>query len=148
MQTDQISRLLSADRAICSYAIDAKDCLPEIVDTNPIAIVCNTHDVDQPGEHWIAMYVDKIGDYFDQYALEPQHIKFTNFMDERSSEWAPNDRTLQCPLSTVCGQYCVAFLLLRCRNVSMYVFTRLFTIDLMANDSRVFDFVGDLNNKN
>ena len=128
MQTDQISHLLSRDPMMCPYDVVAKDCLPEIIDTYPNAIVCNTHDTDQPGEHWIAMYVDskRHGDYFDPYGPEPQHIEFTNFMNEHCSEWAPNDRTLQSPMSTVCGQYCVAFLLLRCRNVSMHAFTRLY----------------------
>ena len=68
-------------------------------------------------------------------------------MNEHCSEWAPNDRTLQSPLSTVCGQYCVAFLLLRCRNVPMHAFTRLFTSDLVANDCRVFDWVAAVNKK-
>ena len=97
MQTDQISHLLSRDPMMCPYGVVAKDCLPEIIDTYPTAIVCNTHDADQPGEHWIAMYVDtkRRGDYFDPYGLEPQHIEFTNFMNEHCSEWAPNDRTLQ-----------------------------------------------------
>ena len=102
------------------------------------------------GNNWIAMYVDskRHGDYFDPYGLQPQHIEFTNFMNEHCSEWAPNDRTLQSPLSTVCGQYCVAFLLFRCRNVSMHVFTRrLFTTDLVANDCRVFDWVAAVNKK-
>ena len=30
----------------------------------------------------------------------------------------------------------------RCRNVSMRVFSRLFTTDLVANDYRVFDWLG------
>ena len=150
MQTDEILHLLSRDPLMCrTYDVVAKDCLPEIINTYPIAIVCNTHDADQPGEHWIAMYVDskRHGDYFDPYGLQPQHIEFTNFMNEHCSEWAPNDRTLQSPLSTVCGQYCVAFLLLRCRNVPMHAFTRLFTSDLVANDCRVFDWVAAVNKK-
>ena len=149
MQTDQISHILSGDPMMCPYDVVAKDCLPEIIDTYPGAIVCNTHDADQPGEHWIAMYVDTkgYGDYFDPYGLEPQHIEFMNFMNEHCSEWAPNDRTLQSPMSTVCGQYCVAFLLLRSRNVSMNAFTRLFTTDLVANDCRVFDWVAAVNKK-
>ena len=75
MQTDQISHILSRDPMLCPYDVVAKDCLPEIIDTYPGAIVCNTHDADQPGEHWIAMYVDTkgYGDYFDPYGLEPQH---------------------------------------------------------------------------
>ena len=77
MQTDQISHHLSRDPMMCPYGVVAKDCLPEIVDTYPTAIVCNTHDADQPGEHWIDMYVDtkRRGDYFDTYELEPQHIE-------------------------------------------------------------------------
>ena len=94
------------------------------------------------------MYVDEErGDYFDPYGLKPKHIEFKNFMNEHCSEWSANDRTLQSPISTVCGQYCVAFLTLRCRNVSMHAFSRLFTTDLVANDCRVFDCLGVRNRK-
>ena len=68
-------------------------------------------------------------------------------MNEHCSAWLPNDRTLQSPLSTVCGQYCVAFLMFRYRNVSMHAFTRLFTTDLVANDCRVFDWIAAVNKK-
>ena len=63
------------------------------------------------------------------------------------SEWSANEQTLQSPLSTVCGQYCVVFLMLRCRNVPMHAFSRLFTTDLIANDCRVFDWLGVHNRK-
>ena len=66
-------------------------------------------------------------------------------MTERCSTWSTNDRTLQRPLSTVCGQYCVAFLMFRCRDVSTNAFTGLFTTDLVANDCRVFDWVAAVN---
>ena len=52
---------------MCHYKVVAKDTLPEVVSTYLSAFVCNTHDSDQPGEHWVAMYVDEIGDYFDPY---------------------------------------------------------------------------------
>ena len=78
----------------------------------------------------------------DHYGLEPQHTEFTNFMNKHCSEWSSNDRTYQSLISTVCGQYCVAFLMFRCRNVSMHAFSRLFTTDLVANDCRVFDWLG------
>ena len=35
----------------------------------------------------------------------------------------------------------------RCRKVSMHDFTSLFTIDLIANDCRVFHWLGALNKK-
>ena len=66
METDHISQLLARDPLMCHYEVVAKDTLPEVVSTSPSAFVCNTHDSDQPGEHWVAMYVDEIGDYFDR----------------------------------------------------------------------------------
>ena len=147
METDQIERLLARDPLMCHYTVTPKNELPEIVETYPVALVCNTHNADQPGEHWVAMYVDEVGDYFDPYGQAPQHVAFTNFMNEHCSEWSANERTLQSPLSTVCGQYCVVFLMLRCRNVPMHAFSRLFTTDLIANDCRVFDWLGVRNRK-
>ena len=102
----------------------------------------HTHDSDQPGEHWVTMYVDEIGDYFDPYRQQLQHAEFPNFMNELCSQWSPNDHILRSPISTVCGQCCVAFLMFRCRNISMHAFARLFTSDLIVNDCRVFDWLG------
>ena len=38
------------------YTVIAKDDLPEIVETYPFALVCNTHNAVQPGEHWVATW--------------------------------------------------------------------------------------------
>ena len=81
MDTDKISRLLAFDPLMCPYAVVAKVRLPDIVSTYPSAFVCNTHDSDQPGEHWIVMYIDECGDYLDPYGLEPEHTEFTNFIN-------------------------------------------------------------------
>ena len=121
------------------HIVTAKDELPEIVETYPFALVCNTHNADQPGEHRVAIYVDEVGDYFDPYGQAPQHAEFANYMNEYCSEWSANNRTLHNPLSTVCVQYCVVFLTVRCRNASMHAFSRLFTTELVANDCLVLD---------
>ncbi len=62
METDQIERLLAHDPLMCHYTVTAKDELPEIVKTYPFALGCNTHNADQPGEHWVEPRVvdDKI----------------------------------------------------------------------------------------
>ena len=109
METDQIERLLAYDPLMCHYTVTAKDELLEIVETYPFALVCNTHNAGQPGEHWVAMDVDTVGYYFDPYGQAPQHVEFANYMDEHCSEWSANNRTLQSPISTVCGQYYVVF---------------------------------------
>ena len=71
METDNISRVLAQDPLMCHYEVVAKDTLPEVVSTYPSVFVCYTHDNDQPGEHWVAMNVDEIGDYF----LRPERTK-------------------------------------------------------------------------
>ena len=83
--------------------------------------------------------------YFDRYGTEPQHVEFMNFMNKHCADWSPNNHILQSPISTVFGQYCVDFLLFRCRTDSMHAFTHFFTKDLVANDCRVFDWVTALN---
>ena len=147
MQPYRISRLLARHPLMCHYEVVAKDTLPEVVSTYPFAFVCNTHEGDKPGEHWVAIYVDEIGDYFDPYGQKPQHAEFTNFMNGHCSQWPPNDHILQSHISTVSVQCCIAFLMFRCRNISMHAFARLFTSDLIANDCRVFDWLGALNKK-
>ena len=62
---------------MCHYEVVAKDTLPEVVSMYPSAFVCNIYDGDKPGEHWVAMYLDEIGDYFDQYGQKPQDAAFT-----------------------------------------------------------------------
>ena len=89
METDHISRLLVQDPLMCYYEVVAKDTLPEVVSRYPSAFACNTYDSDQPGEHWVAMYVDEIGDYFEAYGQRPQHTEFTNFINKHCSQWSP-----------------------------------------------------------
>ena len=132
---------------MCNYEVVAKGTLPEVVSMYPSAFVCNTQYGDQPGEHWVVVYVEDIGDHFDSYGQKPQHADGMNFMNEHCSQWSPNDHIRQCPISTVCGQYCVAFKMFCGRNISMHAFARLFRSDLTANDCTVFDWVGALNKK-
>ena len=107
---------------MCHYEVVAKDTLPEVVSTYPSAFVCNTHDSDQPGEHWVAMYVDEIGDYFDPYGQKPQHAEFTNFMNEHCSQWSSNDHILQSPfvVNTASLSLCFAVVIFQCMHLLAY----------------------------
>ena len=110
------------------------------------AFVCNTDDGDEPGEHWIALYLDADGRgyYFCSYGLPPRHAAFRTFMNEHCSEWTHNSKRLRSPLSNVCGQYCIAYVLLFCNGFPMRTFINIFGTDLVANDSRVFDWLKQL----
>ena len=136
MDTLQIARLLTRNPRARSIfrGVVPKDGLPSMIDALPAAFVCNTDDGDEQGEHWIALYLaaDGRGDYFCSYGLSPRHAAFRTFMNEHCSEWTHNSKRLQSPLSNVCGQYCVAFVLLRCNGFPTRTFVNMFGTDLAA----------------
>ena len=143
METSHIARLLARDARTRSIVRDVvpKDGLPTMIDAFPFAFVCNTHDGDKHGQHWIALYVDadRRGEYFCSYGLPPLDGVFRVYLNEHCSEWTHNAKRFQSPLSNVCGQYCIAYLVLRCNGIPMNAFVNTFGSDLVANDCRVFD---------
>ena len=142
MDTLQFARLLTMEPCTRSIfrGVIPKDGLPTTIDgVLPAAFVCNTDDGDEPGEYWIALYLatNGRGDYFCSYGLPPRHAAFRTIMNEHCSEWTHNSKILQSHLSNVCGQYCVAFVLLRCDGFPMRTVINVFGTDLVANDCRV-----------
>ncbi|RLJ22614.1 hypothetical protein DJ031_00500 [bacterium endosymbiont of Escarpia laminata] len=150
METLQIARLLFRDahtKDIVRRVVPKDVLLTQTIDAYPVAFVCNTHNRTKPGEHWIALYVDDNGqgEYFCSYGLPPRHVEFRRFMNKHCVEWTHNSKRLQSPVSNVCGQYCVAYLMFRCRGLPMKEFVKGFGTDLVANDCRVFDWLKLLN---
>ena len=142
MNTVQIRQILEAD----PYTRDVfagvypRDRLPRTI-KYPSGHVFNTDT--EEGEHWIAIYVDEHGrgEYFDSYGLPPLHRTFLNFLNAHCTSWTFNDKQLQELSSKVCGQYCVFFLLHRCRGLSMNTIVNMFGQNLKDNDVLVYDFV-------
>jgi hypothetical protein len=113
----------------------------------PSALIANTQPDTHSGEHWIAMFFDHYGnaDYFCSYA-EPPSQAFVDYLRKNARSWQRTNRRIQGPLATTCGQYCVAFLHFRSRDVSLRDFLRLFTdID---NDTIVVAFINGLYDAN
>ena len=82
MDSHQIKQLLALDARTNTIA------------ACPTAFVCNTHDGDQPGEHWVVLYIeDRHGEYFDSYGLPPLHTTFVQFLNDRCVEWTYNNTT-------------------------------------------------------
>ena len=78
------------------------------------------HLIKNDEKHLFVSYVNDVNNgYSNSHVMSSSHDIFSS------------------PISTVCGQYCIA-LMFRCRNISMHAFARLFTSDLNANDCRVF----------
>ena len=92
--------------------------------TRPSLFVANTQGSRFPGDHWVAFFFDKHGpaEYFDSYGLKPYVKSHLDFIQRNSLQWVYNAQELQALGSTVCGQYCVIFLMSRARGCSMHDF--------------------------
>ena len=85
----------------------AADRLPN----DPCLLVCNTYSSHNPGEHWVAIYVDeegRYGEYFDSFGRPPP-VTFRRYLDRHCMYWSYNDVQLQSVASRFCGHYCVLY---------------------------------------
>ncbi len=113
-----------------------KDLLPKIYGL-PIGIVINTDSSDEPGEHWVAVYIDRngIGEYFDSFGLPPLHKEITDFMHENCPQgWLYNTITFQSMYSQTCGNYCVLYLSSKFKGMNFNEFTVIFNHSPDLND--------------
>ena len=126
MNTLQLKHVLSNDPFIKNSfgGVYACDQLEEVtVEKYPQSFVVNTDPKHLPGTHWIAIYFteDLKAEFFDSYGLHPTKYneQFLTFIERNSVDWLHNEKHLQSPFSSVCGQYCIYFLHNRCRNITM-----------------------------
>ena len=101
--------------------------------------VANTHNHDEPGEHWVAFYFPLRGtrEYFDSYGLPPWKHYFDLFLGEH---YVMSAKPLQSLNSSSCGQYCILFLALRGRGLSMTEILQMFSTNTRQNDKIATDF--------
>jgi hypothetical protein len=80
------------------------------------AIVINTDPHDQPGAHWVCVYLNSpVVEYFDSYGLAPMHRDIQDFI-ARHGKGVHNPHVYQDLNTDVCGQYCVYYLHQRHRS--------------------------------
>jgi len=138
MNTTEIERIIR-QHVRRFNGVFACDRLP----TKPRLMVCNTNKSDEPGDHWIAIYVDddgRYGEYFDPLGRAPISV-FECYMNVHCRDWIYNRKQLQSVASRFCGHYCVCFCTARSSGVSMCRFTDYFTRDTGLNDVVVHDLI-------
>lgn len=144
MNNLEIDGILRRDRYTKAYfrGVFSRNTLPQRQPSGRRAYVCNTDRDDAPGEHWVAMYIDSgdNGFYFDPYGIYPLHNEFSEFMNKNTRCWIFNDKRVQGSHSTVCGQYCVYFILQSLRGKSMETIVAQFNKDCDDNDVQIFDY--------
>ena len=145
MDSHEIKQILQRDRFTKHYfrGVFASDQLPKSAVPRPSALVFNTDPASKPGRHWVAISITRReeAEYFDSYGQPPQLPRVKSFLRRNASRIHRNRRPLQGPLSAVCGQYCIFFLLQRCRGLSLNKIVSLFSSNKMDNDLLVNDFI-------
>ena len=138
MNTQEIRAILANDPFVGPvfqgvYAIDQLSAL------QLGAYVVNTSASNKNTGHWVAMWVTPYAvEYFDSYGRDPpEKIK----RKCRTKQWICNGRFLQSPLSSVCGQYCIYYLLHRARGDGLEKIVKEFDHDVDENDMLVYEFI-------
>ena len=108
--------------------------------SSPSLTIVNLDSCDKPGSHWVAVYVPMNGrtEYFDSYANEPNK-KFLFKLQQLKNEIIYSLIPVQ-GLSTVCGQYCLLFLLIRSRG---FVFHDIISTFLLSEFSAERDSIAN-----
>lgn len=146
MNTKQLETVMQMDRVTQTKfrGVFASDQLPDLVDIYPSAYIANVDPSDQPGSHWVAMYFTEEGkaEFWDSYGQTPNLYSrtFKNFLERNSNYWIMNHTVLQSLDSSVCGEYCIYYLIHRCRGFSMSTIVNHFSQRKRINDSIVYEF--------
>ena len=124
------------------------DKVPKKLSKFPVCLVVNTDPSSQPGTHWLAAYIDSMGrgEQFDSFGRVPAKNSPLSQLLTAScgSKWHYNEERIQEYCSSVCGHYCIYFLLQRNRGVPMSEIIRVFSErDYAENDSLITDWVND-----
>lgn len=118
----------------------AANTLPRKLEKCPALLICNTDPISKPGSHWVAFYIDKhgVGEYWDSYGMPPLVSQHKKFLQRHCKKWTYNHTCLQALDSSVCGEYCVLYLVHRAHGYSLHSFIRkLFKSDPVKNDDIV-----------
>lgn len=148
MNTLQLLNIVNQDPILKPQflGVFASDELPDKLLSKPCALIANTDPSGKRGEHWVTFFVSKEGivEYFDSFGFAPYIDSFKTFIDRECTEGIFNAKRLQSATSSVCGLYCVYFLVHRVRQVKMkQVLSKFDAQDYCFNDSIVCQFVNE-----
>ena len=144
METKQLENLLQHHPATRHSfgGVLALDQLP--IRATKTCYVINLDESREPGSHWVEVYFGRsgIGEYFDSYGLPPYPITIRNLLSDNSVTWKYNSKQLKDVRTTVCGQYCAFYLIMRSSGISMDRFISQFSNSrFLTNDRYVRNFI-------
>ena len=117
----------------------AKNEVPAKISQRPACFIVNNQTRSQPGQHWLAVYIDESGnlEFFDSYGRAPLSYGLESRMEALSQHVTYNQQRIQ-GRSQLCGFYCVLYLLFKVRKRSDEFFCK-FGNKYDRNDRLVFN---------
>ena len=92
--------------------------LPTLPSQRPIGFIANTDPAYYPGRHWVAFFIDTNDtlECFDSYGKPPEILSaYFKPLMLRFKNIVRNKKRVQSAETFVCGQYCLYYLMCRCR---------------------------------
>jgi len=155
MNTIQLTHILSSDPYASKYfgGVFPSNHSPLTIYKAPLCFIINTDPSFKSGRHWLALYINekKNIEFFDSYGNSIDKYPFIMRFVQRHSEIGhckENTRRLQSSLSSTCGQFCLYFLLWRCRGISFENIVKSFVDNANTNDFMVTSFVNAATGQN
>ena len=149
MNSIQLCKICLSDKIIKKYFIGvfAVDMLPKSTPV-PFCLIANTMPSNDPGEHWVAAFVDhkNVGHYFCSYGMNVEsQPRIKSWLESICNEiYCYPSKKLQFDLSTTCGQYAIMFLHFVCRGVKPQTVASCFSNNHFENDEIVTAFINGL----
>ncbi|MEL7523459.1 MAG: hypothetical protein AAGJ80_17880 [Cyanobacteria bacterium J06553_1] len=121
------------------------DKLPDSVSQLPFLMIVNTHAHNLPGEHWLAIFIDRNrrGEIFDSLAM-PVSILLARWMNRFTQSWQRNRSSFQNPLSASCGAFVLYYVLNRTAVSRLNEITKAFSSVVHENEHVVRSFYVNL----
>ena len=148
MNTDELTNILIQDEAtaLLNPAVKPLDHFDSDLIRKPSMTIINLDPCWEAGSHWVAVYIPLHGkaEYFDSYGFKPNDyiVKTLQHLDQ---DIIYSSHLLQ-GFSTVCGQYCLIFLLLRARNYTFNeIMSNMFLCESVSERDTIINMV--INNK-
>lgn len=105
----------------------------------PAAFVINLSQHDEPGTHWVALYISEYGNafYFDSFGVKPSNFHINTFIRTHAKTIRYNKKQVQHILSNKCGRFCCVFVVAALKKCTIDNFISRFSLNLFVNDITV-----------
>ena len=137
--------LYSRDKFVGVFPMDLLPTKQVKQTTRPFCFIVNSAPSSSQGEHWLAVHIDMHGqgELFDSYGHPADFYdqRLEAFLDKNCIGHSFNARELQTLWSDVCVQFCLYYLLHRCREIPANNIIQQFSKSKVVNDHMVDGFI-------